>query len=128
MRRTSVRPVLISLLLAGLLSACAEEPGSGAVAAEALSRELRPADAALAGIYDRSCRSCHTVAATGAPLTGDAKNWSVRLDKGMGTLVDNVVNGFGGMPPFGMCMDCDVDEFEAVIDILSETTLGDGFF
>ena len=37
------------------------------------------------------------------------------MEKGMNTLVDNVVNGFGGMPPFGLCMDCSAEEFEALI-------------
>jgi cytochrome c5 len=26
-----------------------------------------------------------------------------------------VINGFGGMPPLGMCMDCSAEEFEALI-------------
>ena len=37
------------------------------------------------------------------------------MEKGINTLLDNVVNGFGGMPPFGLCMDCDADQFEALI-------------
>jgi cytochrome c5 len=89
-------------------------PGDEAVL-ESASRTLSPSDAGLADIYDRSCRSCHTVAATGAPLTGDAASWAIRMEKGMSTLVDNVINGFGGMPPLGMCMDCSAEEFEALI-------------
>ena len=57
---------------------------------------------------------------TGAPLTGDTRAWAERMDKGMGVLVDNVVNGFGGMPPFGLCMDCDADQFEALIVFMAE--------
>jgi cytochrome c5 len=41
------------------------------------------------------------------------------MAKGMDTLVDNVVNGFGGMPPFGLCMDCDVAQFEALINFMA---------
>ncbi|MCB1702167.1 MAG: cytochrome c5 family protein [Pseudomonadales bacterium] len=96
------------------LAGCGEGP-SAPPDAEAASRNLQPADPALAAIYQRSCASCHTVAATGAPLTGDEGAWSPRMDKGMDTLLDSVVNGFGGMPPFGLCMDCDAAQFEALI-------------
>lgn len=107
-----LKPALAALLLA-ILSACGEGPG-GAPPAEAASRTLQPADPELARVYQRSCASCHTVAATGAPLTGDVAAWAPRLEKGMDTLVDNVVNGFGGMPPFGLCMDCDAAQFESL--------------
>ena len=109
--------VLISFFV---LLGCAEKQSGAEAAIEAQSRELRPADAGVRGVYDRSCRSCHTIAATGAPLTGDAAAWSVRMDKGMDTLVENVVNGFGGMPPFGMCMDCSVEYFEALITFMAQ--------
>ena len=106
------------LFAASLLAACGEGP-AGPPAAEALSRTLQPQDAALAAIYQRSCASCHTVAATGAPLTGDVARWQPRMGKGMDTLVDNVVNGFGGMPPFGLCMDCDAAQIEALIRFMA---------
>ncbi len=102
-----------------LLFGCGEGP-SGPSQAQSVSRTLQPQDAALAAIYQRSCASCHTVAATGAPLTGDAAAWSPRMAKGMDTLVDNVVNGFGGMPPFGLCMDCDALQFEALILFMAQ--------
>ncbi|MEP1472893.1 MAG: c-type cytochrome [Halieaceae bacterium] len=102
-----------------LVSACTDENRSNSRATEILSRELRPADTALAEIYGRSCRSCHTVAATGSPLTGDAAAWAVRMDKGMNVLLDNVINGYGGMPPFGLCMDCDAEQFEALIRFMA---------
>ena len=107
-------------LLALLLVACRGEVGGGGTASlETASRALQPADSALAETYNRSCRSCHTVAATGAPLTGDAKAWAERYEKGMGTLVDNVINGYGGMPALGLCMDCSADQFEALIDFMA---------
>ena len=102
-----------------LLTACAEQDGSSSAQLEAHSRNLVPADSQLAELYNRSCRSCHTIAGTGAPLTGDTAAWDERMSKGMGILVDNVVSGFGGMPPFGMCMDCDADQFEALINFMA---------
>ena len=109
-----------TVLLAGLamLAGCGKGPAQ-APAAEAVSRSLQPADTAIAGIYRRSCASCHTVAATGAPLTGDRQAWAPRMARGMDTLVNSVVNGFGGMPPFGLCMDCDVAQFEALIRFMA---------
>jgi cytochrome c5 len=107
--------ILAPFALSASLAACGGNGAGDQATLESASRSLRPTDNALAGIYDRSCRSCHTIAATGAPLTGDRAAWSERLDKGMNTLVDNVINGFGGMPPLGMCMDCGAEEFEALI-------------
>ena len=118
----SCKTCLIGLLPAvamSLLLGCGDGRGPSAPpAAEAASRLLQPQDAALAAIYQRSCASCHTVAATGAPLTGDTAAWAPRMDKGMAVLVDNVVNGYAGMPPFGLCMDCDVGQFEALIQFM----------
>ena len=115
-----VLPVVTAVIVTAMLSACGE-PGVGVnTGMETASREFQPSDTALKSIYDRSCRSCHTIAATGAPLTGDTASWAPRMAKGMNTLVDNVVNGFGGMPPFGLCMDCDVEQFEALISFMAE--------
>jgi cytochrome c5 len=106
---------IVSLALVMALSGCSKPASIGSPETEAASRQLVPQDPAIAAIYNRSCRSCHTVAATSAPLTGDTAAWAPRMDKGMGVLVDSVINGFGGMPPFGMCMDCDAQQFEALI-------------
>jgi len=100
-------------VLAACLAACGDEQG-GAGGNEASSRQWAPQDTALAEVYNRSCRSCHTIAATGAPLTGDTAAWAPRMNKGINVLVDNVVSGYGGMPPFGLCMDCDADQLEAL--------------
>lgn len=112
--------VTLLILVFAVLGACGKPQSYSSVTAEVASRNLAPADAELASIYNRSCRSCHTVAATGSPLTGDTEAWVPRMEKGMIVLVDNVVNGFGGMPPFGLCMDCDVDQFEALITFMAE--------
>ncbi len=109
-----IQKLLFTLFAALLLTACGAEAPQGGLS-DADSAAMQPADPALAEIYNRSCRSCHTLAATGSPLTGDRAAWAPRMEKGINTLLDNVVNGFGGMPPFGLCMDCDADQFEALI-------------
>ena len=117
---TALTRALTLVALSLFVSACSDRSGSDTRSAEILSRELRPADSELAAIYGRSCRSCHTVAATGSPLTGDAEAWAIRMDKDMNVLLDNVINGYGGMPPFGLCMDCDTAQFEALIRFMAK--------
>lgn len=117
--------LLISILISSIsLVGCGDtgspDGASAGKSAPAASRDLSPQDAEIASIYNRSCRSCHVVAGTGAPLTGDVAAWKPRLDKGMDALVTSVVEGFGGMPPFGFCMDCDVEQFEALIAFMAE--------
>ncbi len=112
---------ILSLLAILLLTACgAAEDNAKRNQLEAASRNLVPADKELADIYNRSCRSCHTVSATGAPLTGDVAAWAERMEKGPDVLLENVIAGFGGMPPFGLCMDCDADEFDALIAFMAK--------
>ena len=118
MRFDSLCAVALALACTGALFGCGEGP-SAPPASEAASRALAPTDPGLAAIYQRSCASCHTVAATGAPLSGDSAAWAPRMAKGIDVLVDNVVNGFGGMPPFGLCMDCDAAQFEALIRFMA---------
>jgi cytochrome c5 len=113
----ALRISILMMLL--LLSGCDEPASKGSPEAEVASRALRPQQADLAAIYERSCRSCHTVAATGAPLTGDQAAWAPRMEKGMEALVGNVVNGFGGMPPLGLCMDCDAQQFTVLIEFMA---------
>jgi len=112
--------IILLFMVFSLLAACGDGGNTNSNALEAASRNLQPADSELAGIYNRSCRSCHTIAATGAPLTGDTEAWAERMEKGPDVLLENVVSGFGGMPPFGLCMDCDADEFDALIAFMAK--------
>jgi len=107
------------LLLSGLLlSGCDSGPSQAEIVQTA--QTLKPQDPQLNEIYQRSCRNCHTLESTGAPLTGDVATWEVRLGKGQDVLLTNVVNGFGGMPPFGMCMDCNGEQFSALIEFMAQ--------
>ena len=112
--KTGILPATLGLLACFSLSACGEDQVSSVDPAS-----LSPADAHLAAIYDRSCKTCHADPDAAAPLTGDTGSWQSRLDKGMDVLLDNVVNGYEGMPPFGLCMDCSVEEFEKLIQFMA---------
>ncbi len=76
---------------------------------------LAPDDPTLAETYDRSCKLCHSVSGTGAPLTGDGADWRARMMQGMDVLLDHTIRGHNGMPPLGMCPDCTRQDFQDLI-------------
>ncbi len=113
---------IVILIMGFGLTACGEADNRSAEEmqqAELRAQLFTPAGATLAEKYDRSCRGCHTVLATGAPLTGDNISWGPRLQQGEATLLNNTLAGTGGMPPLGMCPDCTVEEFSALIEFMS---------
>lgn len=81
---------------------------------------LRPADPRLAEIYAASCLACHTTADSGAPMTGMEEQWKPRLNKGMPTLLKNVVEGVNGMPAGGQCFACTPEDYTALILFMSQ--------
>lgn len=85
----------------------------------AQSAMLKPANARLAALYEQSCKSCHTVADTGAPLTGDRTKWDPRWAKGEPVLLASAVQGFNGMPAGGQCFACTPDDFRALIRFMA---------
>ena len=116
--------------LAGFLTACGDKAPEVTLeereAIIAQAEELMPEENELAEIYEYSCYSCHANPQTGAPLTGDVAAWAPRLEKGMDVLMDSTINGFEGMPPLGMCMDCSEDQFVALIAFMSAAQEGAG--
>ncbi|QRY77969.1 cytochrome c5 family protein [Pseudomonas sp. PDNC002] len=110
------------LLTAALLALVALLGGCGEDAAPATPRNtaaLAPSDPALAKVYDSSCKLCHANPASGAPQTGDAKAWQPRVAQGADSLLDHSINGYKGMPPMGMCMQCSEEQFLALISFMS---------
>ena len=73
----------------------------------------------LSAIYQRSCKNCHEVEATGAPLLGDKERWDTVLEKGMNIVLDRAMSGFQGMPAFGQCFECSPEQIEALIIYMS---------
>jgi cytochrome c5 len=88
------------------LSACS----AGEVPPKPLTAEqsaaLSPADARLASLYAGSCKSCHTVKDSQAPLTGDRTLWDARWAKGADALLTSALQGKGKMPAGGQCFEC----------------------
>lgn len=86
----------------------------------ARAEEISPADAALAGIYERSCKSCHSLVDAKAPLTGHKASWDNHIaEKGIEGLIESARNGFNGMPAMGFCADCNDEDFRALITFMA---------
>ncbi|GAA6150611.1 c-type cytochrome [Pseudoteredinibacter isoporae] len=116
--------LVLMLSSALLLSACGgSEEASETGSAKTSLRALEPSDPQLAAIYQRSCKACHGTGAPAIPQSGDVVAWAPRAEKGMEVLLDNVINGVGGMPPLGMCMDCEPEQFEALIQFMAGDAL-----
>lgn len=113
--RSGKRKAAMGLVLCTLLAGCGEEIAQPSASAAARV----PESAALAQLYATSCKQCHANPAAGAPLTGDTVAWAPRIDKGMDTLLDHSINGFQGMPPMGMCMQCSEQQFRALIGFMA---------
>lgn len=113
-------PLLATLIL---LAACSHEPAQPPAPSQAdiaLAETAHPADAALADKYARSCRLCHSVAGTGAPLAGHRASWQPRVDaRGIDGLLASVHGGRGAMPARGQCPDCSDADYRALIHFLS---------
>lgn len=68
--------------------------------------------------YQMSCFACHGSGAAGAPMLGDAEAWAARMEKGMDTVMVNVISGVNAMPPKGMCMDCSDENLRSLVDYM----------
>lgn len=103
-----------------LLGACGQAADTAPSAAEiAQAASLRPADARLAAVYERSCLNCHGRLESAAPLTGLARAWEPRLAKGMPSLLASAKNGLGAMPAMGLCPDCSDAELNDLIAFMA---------
>jgi cytochrome c5 len=83
------------------------------------SAQLKPADARLAGLYEGSCKACHTVADSQAPLTGDRTKWDLRWAQGEDVLVAHVIQGKGQMPAGGQCFTCTPADYRALVRFMT---------
>lgn len=72
-------------------------------------------------INEQYCSACHSNGTLGAPVVGDADDWSQRLDdKGMETLVSHAINGFNQMPARGGNPDLSDEDIEKTVSYMLE--------
>ena len=104
-----------------LLAAC----GSGQDSKPAAAAAAPPpaASPAIQKIYATTCSNCHGKPGTGAPQTGDIQGWAPRVAQGREIVLTHIINGYKGMPPMGMCMQCSEDDFVAVAEYMSGAKL-----
>jgi len=70
------------------------------------------------GTYTAACFACHGTGAAGAPKLADKGAWKARIAKGKGTLYNNAIKGFKGMPPKGGRGDLSDDLVKAIVDYM----------
>jgi cytochrome c5 len=123
--------LLLGVGILPLLSACENKPDTSGDASPitlispnaaqiAFASDAAPADPALAAVYERSCKTCHSAINTNAPLTGHAQAWRTRIAaKGEEALLVSVQNGLNAMPAKGLCPDCTDEQFKALTAFMS---------
>lgn len=120
------KPTCLGLSAAALglvlsLGACREKAQPPAQPAAQSEQAKLPA--ALQATYDRSCKTCHSSPASGAPQAGDMAAWAPLVKQGLETLLDHTINGSKSMPPLGACMDCTEKELVPLIEYMAATKL-----
>ena len=106
-----------ALALAGSLAACGKSVTPPPTAEQALLS--RPPDSRLASLYAGSCKACHAVSGTGAPLVHDRGAWDPRWKQGQAVLFDHAVQGYRAMPAGGQCASCNPSDFNALIRFMA---------
>jgi cytochrome c5 len=123
-----MHPVLRLIFLAStlgavaLISACGDH-GTGRESAAAPPAATAALSPELQAVYDRSCKNCHAVPASGAPQSGDAPAWAPRIAQGADILLEHTFSGYKSMPPLGACMDCNEKQYRALIEYMSGAPL-----
>jgi cytochrome c5 len=113
-----LRRSIVSLAVLTLAACDPAEPPPQPLTPEQ-SAALKPADARLAGLYEGSCKACHTVADSQAPLTGDRTKWDPRWIQGEQALLATVIQGKGAMPAGGQCFTCTPEDLKVLIRFLA---------
>ena len=106
--------LLVLLAVVAGVAGC-NRGGSGGPGAPGAQAATMPGKA----LYERTCFSCHSTGAAGAPHIGDAAAWAPRVAKGRAALMSAVVHGVPpGMPAKGLCPTCSDQELGEALDYL----------
>jgi cytochrome c5 len=101
-----------------------EEQEAAAAVVETVA-EPEPVATAMTGpqVYNSACIACHGSGVGGAPIVGDAAQWSERIAQGMETLSRHAIEGYTGtagyMPPKGGRLDLSDDEVISAVEYMA---------
>ncbi len=100
-----------------------EEQEAAAPVVEAAA-EPEPVAAAMTGpqVYNTACLACHAAGVGGAPIVGDAAQWTDRIAQGLDVLTQHAIEGYTGsagyMPPKGGRLDLSDDEVAGAVEYM----------
>ena len=100
-----------------------EEQESSAPIVEAAA-EPEPVATAMTGpqVYNTACLACHSAGVGGAPVVGDAAQWTDRIAQGVVVLRQHAIEGYTGsagfMPAKGGRVDLSDDEVGDAVDYM----------
>lgn len=77
------------------------------------------ADARQLELLGINCIQCHAREETGAPRMGHPGDWRDAWSRGEDSMLVNVVEGVGGMPPLGYCSACSETDLRVLIRLLA---------
>jgi len=86
--------------------------------------EPEPVATAMTGpqVYNTACLACHASGVGGAPVVGDAAQWTDRIAQGVDVLKQHALEGFSGaagyMPPKGGRIDLSDEEVGSAVDYM----------
>ena len=73
-------------------------------------------------VYNGACLACHSAGIAGAPVVGNAEQWTARISKGNDTLYANAINGIGGMPAKGGQAGLSDEQVKAAVDFMLQAS------
>ncbi len=71
-----------------------------------------------AELVKANCKVCHAQGINGAPIIGNRKMWSPRLEQGQEVLVQHAIEGFGLMPAKGGKTHLSDEEIAIAVDYM----------
>ncbi len=75
----------------------------------------------IEGTYNTSCAACHDSGALNAIKKGDSQAWQQLIQqKTMPTLINSVKGGMIQMPAGGLCEICSDEDYQQLIEYMSE--------
>lgn len=125
MLRTLLVPMFVSTVFLFACKGESEAPAATAESAEKTAHaETWREDQMLEGreTYEAACASCHDTGEGGAPVTGEAADWSKRSDLWVAVLSDHASKGYLDMPGKGGRGDLTDESVGAAVEYMMQKT------